>query len=72
MRLSRAQTRVLNQMEPNKWYSAYTLQCSVATLEAMRRKGFVRMKMRLGALFSPRVNILFQKVRRNKCEPIEC
>lgn len=67
MRLSKTQTKVLGRMESNKWYSAYTLQCPIATLEALQQKGFVRMRMGLGAIFSPRVNILFQKAkRRNK------
>ncbi len=61
MKLSPAQKVVLDKMKVNEWYSAYDLQCPIATLEALSRKGLVRMQSGLGAIYSPRVNIMYQK-----------
>lgn len=66
MKPPKTQSKVLNQMDPNKWYSAYDLQCSIATLQALWQKGFVRQKTILGAIFSPRVNVTFQRIESNQ------
>jgi len=61
-KLSKVQQRTLDKMEKGKWYSAYGLQASLATLEALLNKGIiVRSKMRPGDMFFPRVNIKFRK-----------
>ena len=44
MKLSKTQAKVLEKMELDKWYSAYTLQCSMATLRALRSKKMVQAR----------------------------
>ena len=44
MQLSETQTKVLKKMQFGKWYSAYDLQCSMATLRALRSKKMVQAR----------------------------
>jgi len=66
MKLSETQTKVLNQMKPDKWYCSYDLSCSLGTLRALHQKGCVKMEAGLGSTFSPRVNITFQKINEEE------
>ena len=61
MILSKVQERTLSKMELHKWYSAYGLQCSLSTLNALIRKDKVVSRHNLGHLFSPRTEILFRR-----------
>ncbi len=71
MKLSPAQNKVLNDLRmkgggsfggPVIWLSAYDLQCSLATLYALRNKGLVTSK---GGEFisSPRTDIEWKAIK---------
>jgi hypothetical protein len=64
MKLSKAQQRVLDSMESREWYCAYDLRCSLATLNALRKRGLVISKgvSDLGSFAFPRIGIKWQKV----------
>jgi hypothetical protein len=62
-RMNKTQKNVLARMIFNQWYNAYTLRCSLATLEALRRKKLVEEKTSIGSFFSPRIVILGKKSR---------
>lgn len=62
MKLSKSQEAALEKMELNKWYCAWDLKVSLATLEALERKGMVKKKQELGSMFYPRLHIKFMKV----------
>jgi len=64
IKLSKTQKNVLKRMTLGQWYNAYTLQCSLATLEALRRKGFVEEELVAGSFFSPRTLCLWRKLRK--------
>lgn len=64
MKLSKLQEEALERMELGKWYSAYGLQVSLGTLEALGRKGKVKVRRGLGSIFSPRTEIKFMKVKQ--------
>jgi hypothetical protein len=53
-KLSEIQKNVLTRMTLDQWYNAYELRCSLATLEALRRKGLVEEGLVAGSFFSPR------------------
>jgi hypothetical protein len=57
MGISKKQKEVLEKMKPEQWYCAYDLRCSLATLDALKRRGLVEAKSGLGAGFSPRTEI---------------
>jgi len=60
MKLSKTQRKVMDKMEYDKWYSAYDLRCSVATLNALGNKGIVETKRLLGSYYFPRTNIEYR------------
>lgn len=55
------QLEALKVLRLGVWQSAYELQVSIATLNALERKGFVENMRTSGAMFSPRTNILWRK-----------
>jgi len=59
VKISPTQEKVLAKMEPGKWYSAYNLQCSLATLEALHKKDILKRKSSLGSMAFPRNEIEF-------------
>jgi hypothetical protein len=62
-KLSPAQKRVLDKMEPGVWRSRYGLGCSIATLNALCRKGFVEKRNELPvSLFFPRIGIKYRRI----------
>lgn len=62
MKLSKTQSDVLSKMEKGKSYSAYQLQCSITTLDALCMKGLVRHINvgKLGSMFCPRTGREYQ------------
>ncbi len=67
MKLSKTQEKVLAKMSDGRNYSAYTLQCSLSTLYAMDRKGFIkRIDDGLGASFFPHTAIEWQIIEEEK------
>jgi len=62
MKLSKSQEAALDKMELNRWYSAWKLKVSLATLEALHKRGMVKKKHELGYMFYPRQHIKFMKV----------
>ena len=56
------QMAVLHRMEPGVWSCAYTLRTSLTVLYALERHGLVKCKRGMGAMFSPRTEILFRKL----------
>jgi hypothetical protein len=61
-KLTKIQTEILDKMPKGKELSAYDLQCSLATLNALYHKGYVSRTSRSGSMFCPRTGITFQKV----------
>ena len=65
MELTETQKEVLSKMEIGKQYSAYYLQCSIATLRALRSEGFVKCLHRGGgSIFMPRNINLYEKIKK--------
>ncbi len=67
MKLSKAQEKVLqvlDAMEYKDWYSAVDLECSLATLYALRNKGMIRIQYNgLRGIDSARFNIQCQIIK---------
>ena len=63
MKLSKVQQETLDKMVVGRVYCAYGLGVPTRTLDALVKKGFVRRRSGLGALFDPRVNIEYMRVR---------
>ena len=61
VKLSSTQQAVLNRMLPKIWHTAYDLQCSKATLDALHSRGLVDKKFGPGSMFSPRTNIYYKR-----------
>ena len=63
MKLSKAQIKVLEKMESGKWYSAYNLGCSIATLRALKAKRLLEERGgdNHGAIWFARTIIEFRK-----------
>lgn len=62
-RLTPAQTAVLSQLLIGERKSAYDLQASLNTLEALERLGYLARRGRLGSLLMPRTAIEWERVR---------
>lgn len=61
MILTEAQNRAFNKLfNSRKWESAYGLQESRGTLDALVRKGLLITKRGLGCIFDPRVGIKYK------------
>lgn len=60
--LTSAQMAVLNKMEVGIGYSAYSLQCSLSTLNALVRRNLVSSHYGLGSMAFPRTSIKFSKL----------
>jgi len=60
MKLSKVQIRALNKLDAHEWWSAYEINESLATLQALKHKGLVESKHTLGAFSFPRIGILFR------------
>ncbi len=62
MKLSKAQKKTLDKMEVGVDYTAYDLQCSLATLKALGDKEVIGITyMGIGNFYSPRTDIQWQK-----------
>lgn len=63
-KLSATQERALAKFELNMPYSAYDIKESLATLDALVRKGYLREVTRgAGSMFSPQTHRMFRKVK---------
>lgn len=62
--LSATQKEVYDRMKPNVWYSAYDLQCSIATLKSMTQKGYLKSRGEglLGSMYSQRTTVEFMRL----------
>ena len=61
-KLSKAQEAALEKLSETEWKSAYDVDCSLATLNALVTKGYARSKHTVGSMAFPRNSILFKKV----------
>lgn len=66
MKLSKAQKRTLEKMKPKEGYSAYDLQCSLATLYALRDKGFITSRADIGYFAFPRNGVIWKIKEENE------
>lgn len=66
MNLTKVQQRALDKMVLGKVYCAYELHESMATLDALVRKGYLKKRSGLGAMFSPRTEIEYMKVNKKE------
>ncbi len=64
MKLTPTQLSAYTKLSPMVWKSAYDLRVSLATLDALVRKGWAESKVTTGYMFSPRTNIYYRAVRR--------
>ena len=62
MALTKVQQRTLNKMIPGKTYNAYQLGESLASLDALVKKGYLEKRAGLGAMFSPRTEIQYRRI----------
>ena len=53
-------SKALAKMEPGKWHSAYGLQETLGTMQALERRGLVDVRHTIGSMFSPQTNILWR------------
>ena len=60
-KLSPKQIETFRKMQWDKWYSAYDLQVSIATLNALCNMKVVQSKRYQGSYFFPRTNIFFKR-----------
>ena len=60
--LSKTQQRAVKKMEQGKWWSAYGLQESLSTLNALHRKGVIERRAERGSGFMPRICIKFRLI----------
>ena len=61
--MTNKQRAVLNEMIGNNWYSAYNLQCSISTLNALHKAGLVEGRCDSGYLHSPRTSIMYRRIK---------
>jgi len=54
------QFQIIRRMASCQWFTPYKLQCSIATLNALVRKGIVERKNEIGCSFFPRTNTNFR------------
>jgi len=59
-KLTKAQQDALSRLSDTEWRSAYDLQCSLSTLNALVSKGEAIKRHNLGSSFSPRTCIEFK------------
>lgn len=55
-------------MEDGNYYSVYSLGCSIASLRALKKKGWVKQKSSkygviLGSSFCPQVSLQFKRIK---------
>lgn len=66
MKLTPIQERALAKLDESEGRSAYDIQESLGTLNALSLKGLVRAhRSGLGSLYSPRVGITWWRVGKN-------
>jgi len=61
MKLTKAQQRALDKMSVGQSYSAYELSESLATLDALVKKGCLKRRVRGPYIFSPRTEIQYTR-----------
>ena len=67
--LTKAQQRALGKMSPGQAYCAHELGESLATLDALVKKGYLEKRAGLGTIFFPRTEIQYVR-RRSKAKGI--
>lgn len=63
--LTKVMCKALDKMRDGKWYSAYGLQISLNTMNALQSRGLVESKCGLGSVYCPATGIKFKKVKNN-------
>jgi len=68
MRLSPTQGETLDKLSVTEWRSAHKIRASMATLDALVRKGLVERRgwEKLGADFAPRTTIEYRRRGSNR------
>lgn len=61
VRLSAAQSKIWDALDPKEWKSAYELGVGLRTLDALHKKGLAHRKYEVGAFFTPRAATLYRK-----------
>ena len=62
MAATKTQSEVLDKMVVGQEYSAYELQCSLATLYALVNQGHISSQYGLGSMAFPRTSIKFKRI----------
>lgn len=62
MAITKTQREVLDKMDTRQEYSAYTLQCSLATLNSLVNQGLLSSTYELGSLAFSRTSIKFKRI----------
>ena len=60
MKLTPSQQKALDKLHDGKWHSAYELQVSLNTLQALVNKNMAESRHELGSYYSPRTDIRFR------------
>ena len=60
VKLTKKQQEALNKMQRKVWYTAYDLNTSLSTLNALKNKGVIESTYTSGYFYSPRTCILFR------------
>ena len=61
MKLTPNQQNALDKLQDGKWHSAYELQVSLNTMQALESRNLVEVfRHRLGSYYSPRTSIEFR------------
>ena len=71
MKLSHAQRSAYLKLSPMVWKSAYDVRASMATMEALVKKGWAESKGHgsLGSMYSPRTTVMYRAIRPTKHAP---
>ena len=67
-KLTQIQEKVLDKMQDGKWYCSYELRCSLSTMNALTKKGYLMSKDGLGSMRSPRTGIYFRLKQKEQNE----
>ena len=65
MKLTKTQKKVLLRMKAEEWYTAYDLNCSIATLRSLSKKEYLESKT-TGYMAFPRNSIYFKNISERK------
>jgi len=67
-KLTTTQEKVLAKMQDGEWHTAYELKCSLSTIGALIKKGYVEKQLHLGCIWFPRSCIDFRLKQKEQNE----